>query len=65
MCGNRFEVDIGAGNVAFADILAHADIAGLEHGFVERDHPADAAVAIEKNYAAILPLWSNKVSVSA
>jgi sugar phosphate isomerase/epimerase len=54
---NRKEADIGEGDVAFGTIFAQAKQAGLQHGFVERDHPADARLSIERNYAAIQPLW--------
>lgn len=52
------EADIGTGSVPFEEIFAHAEVAGLKHGFVERDNAADPALAIEKNYAAIRPLWT-------
>lgn len=55
------ETDIGDGKVAFADILAHAKQAGLEHGFVERDHPADARLSIQRNYDSIHPLWQKQM----
>lgn len=58
---NRDEVDIGDGDVAFARILEHSSRAGLEHGFVERDHPAEARNSIKQNFDAILPLWSEYV----
>jgi sugar phosphate isomerase/epimerase len=58
----REETDIGAGNVAFAGILAQAEQAGLEHGFVERDHPADARVSIQHNFDSIDPLWAKHMS---
>jgi sugar phosphate isomerase/epimerase len=58
---NREEVDIGDGNVAFARILEHAGRAGLEHGFIERDHPADVQKSIKRNFDAILPLWTEFV----
>jgi sugar phosphate isomerase/epimerase len=58
---NRDEVDIGDGDVAFARILEHASRAGLEHGFIERDHPADVRNSIKQNFDAILPLWSEFV----
>jgi sugar phosphate isomerase/epimerase len=54
---NGDEADIGEGDVAFETIFAQAEQAGLKHGFVERDHPADARVSIERNFAAIQPLW--------
>jgi sugar phosphate isomerase/epimerase len=52
------EADIGTGDVAFARVFAHAKEAGIEHGFVERDHPADVRQSIRNNYAAIQPLWA-------
>jgi sugar phosphate isomerase/epimerase len=55
------ESDIGTGDVAFDTILAHAELAGIEHGFVERDHPADPAAALQKNYQAVWPIWSRYV----
>lgn len=55
---NREEVDIGEGDVDFARIFKHANQAGLEHGFVERDHAADARQSIESNYESIQPLWT-------
>lgn len=52
------EADIGSGDVAFARVFAHGEQAGLRHGFVERDHPADVRESIRNNYAAIQPLWT-------
>lgn len=51
------EVDIGTGDVPFDAILAHAKLAGIEHGFVERDHPTDPAAALRLNHDAIVPAW--------
>ena len=51
------EADIGSGGVAFEKIFAAAKQAGLQHGFVERDHPADARQSVERNFHAIQPLW--------
>lgn len=56
------EVDIGEGDVAFARVFAHAKQAGLRHGFVERDHPADVRQSVRQNYAAIQPLWTRYMS---
>lgn len=56
--GNGEEVDIGEGDVDFERIFQHAATAGLKHGFVERDHPADARASIRRNYEAVAPLWS-------
>jgi sugar phosphate isomerase/epimerase len=58
------EADIGAGGVAFDKILQHAGIAGIEHGFVERDNPHDPAAAIRRNHDAILPIWSRDLGRS-
>ncbi len=55
---NGEEVDIGDGDVDFGAVFAKAQSAGLRHGFVERDHPADARQSIRRNYETILPLWS-------
>ena len=52
------DADIGDGDVAFDDILAHVELAGVAHGFIERDQPADARRSIEKNYDAMSPIWS-------
>jgi len=52
------EADIGTGDVGFARVFAQAKQAGLEHGFVERDHPTDVGESLRKNYAAIQPLWT-------
>lgn len=51
------ESDIGTGSVDFDTILANANKAGLEHGFVERDHAADVRASVRRNYDSILPLW--------
>ena len=52
------DADIGDGDVAFDDILAYVKLAGVVHGFIERDKPADARRSIEKNYDAMSPVWS-------
>ena len=52
------EADIGSGDVAFARVFARAEQAGLEHGFIERDHPADVRASIRNNYVSIQPLWT-------
>lgn len=58
---NGNEADIGEGDVAFERIFAQAKQAGLKHGFVERDHPVDARQSIERNFAAIQPLWDRYI----
>jgi sugar phosphate isomerase/epimerase len=50
--------NIGTGIVDFDTILAHAGLAGLQHGFVEHDRPVDSAAAMRANHDAIRPLWS-------
>ena len=59
---NGEEANIGDGDVAFASIFAQAEKAGLEHGFVERDHPADARRSIRRNYDAIHALWAKHMA---
>ena len=56
------EADIGEGDVAFERIFASAKQAGLQHGFVERDHPADARESIRHNFEAISALWSEHMA---
>jgi sugar phosphate isomerase/epimerase len=56
------EVDIGDGDVDFRAIFTRAEQAGLRHGFVERDHPADPRASIRRNYETIQPLWSSTMS---
>src|SRR5690606_33093764 len=52
---NGEEADVGTGDVAFESIFAAAEQAGLEHGFVERDHPADAGASVRRNFEVIQP----------
>jgi sugar phosphate isomerase/epimerase len=50
-------VDVGDGAIDWANILAHADIGGIEYHFVEHDDPiapADRAVAKSYNYVKAL-----------
>ena len=58
------EVDIGTGSVDFERILAKAKLAGLRHGFVERDHAADPRLSIEHSFRAIQPVWSRSMAAS-
>jgi sugar phosphate isomerase/epimerase len=59
------EADIGAGDVAFADIFAHAELAGIRHGFVERDHATDVRYSIKHNFDAISPLWTSAMAADS
>ena len=59
---NGEEADVGDGDVAFERIFASAKQAGLQHGFVERDHPADARESIRRNFEAISALWSEHMA---
>jgi sugar phosphate isomerase/epimerase len=52
------EADIGTGVVDFDAILAHADTAGLKHGFIERDNAADPAASLRANHDAMRPIWT-------
>lgn len=56
----RGEVDIGEGDVPFESIFDHAQEAGLQHAFVERDRPADAQQSIRRNFDAATALWSRR-----
>lgn len=56
--GSGNEVDVGSGDVAFSKVFEHKAQAGLEHGFIERDHAADVRESIKQNHAAIQPLWN-------
>jgi len=58
------DANIGTGSVDFETILARAETAGLEHGFVERDYPEDSAESIRANYDAILPFWNRHMTAS-
>jgi sugar phosphate isomerase/epimerase len=62
---NGKEADIGAGDVAFADIFAYAKLAGVKHGFVERDHPTDVAYSVQHNFDAIAPLWTSAMATAS
>jgi sugar phosphate isomerase/epimerase len=59
---NGDEADIGEGDVAFERIFASAKQAGLQHGFIERDHPDDARQSIRRNFDAINAVWSEHMS---
>lgn len=59
------EADIGTGDVDFDTILAHAELAGLKHGFVERDNAADPVVSLRANHDAIRPMWSKYMAAAA
>jgi sugar phosphate isomerase/epimerase len=48
--GAQAMVDVGAGDIDFARILAHAGTAGLRHAFVEHDNPADPMESIRTGY---------------
>ncbi len=51
------DADIGTGSVDFERAFAHADLAGLKHGFIERDNAVDPRGSVSSNYDAILPYW--------
>jgi len=43
-------VDVGAGDIDFATLLAHSDQAGLKYFFVEHDEPGDPLASIAASY---------------
>jgi len=45
--------DVGDGTIDFSRIYKAARVAGLEHGFVEHDSPANAEKTIRRGYAAM------------
>lgn len=49
-------VDVGAGVIDFAEILAQSERAGLEHFYVEHDNPADPADSIRRSYLHLADL---------
>ena len=49
-------VSVGAGEIDFASIFAHAQTAGLEHYFVEHDNPEDPLASIEAGYRHLAAL---------
>lgn len=59
------EADIGTGDVDFETIFRHAKAAGVKHGFVERDHPADVHYSVKHNFDAIAPLWNTYMNSAA
>lgn len=56
------ETDIGEGDVPFAVIFKYLHVAGVKHGFIERDNAKDIRYSLQKNYNAIEPLWSSHLS---
>ena len=52
------ESDIGDGDVPFESIFEYLELAGVRHGFVERDNSTDIHHSIKHNFDAIMPLWS-------
>lgn len=45
--------DVGKGTINFDDIFANADLAGIEHKFVERDRTDDLVETIKQGYLAV------------
>lgn len=39
-------VDVGSGDINFAEIFSHADTAGIEHFFVEHDRPGNGLASV-------------------
>jgi sugar phosphate isomerase/epimerase len=59
------EADIGTGEVDFDAVLAHADLAGLKHGFVERDNAVDPAGSLQVSHDAMRPIWTKYMAATA
>lgn len=53
------EADVGDGDVPFASIFEYLDIAGVKHGFIERDNSKDINYSLQHNFDAIAPLWTS------
>lgn len=49
--------DVGKGTIDFAAIFAQAELAGVEHKFVERDQTPDRIKTIEQGYQAMTALY--------
>jgi sugar phosphate isomerase/epimerase len=54
--GVETQADVGAGDIPFGDIFAHAGKAGLRHYFVEHDDPADPLGSIRSSYTHLRQL---------
>jgi sugar phosphate isomerase/epimerase len=50
MAADGSMVDVGAGEMDWAGIFAHADTAGIRHYFVEHDEPADPLSSVRNSY---------------
>jgi sugar phosphate isomerase/epimerase len=50
-------VDVGDGEIDFPALLEYRDKAGLRHGFVEHDHPADALQSAERSFEFLVDKW--------
>ena len=46
--------EVGSGTIAFGQVLTAARSAGVEHFYVEHDHPADALVSIKTSFSALV-----------
>lgn len=53
-------VDVGAGVIDFATILAEAEAQGLMHAFVEHDRPGDAVESVRRSYAHLRSLGGSQ-----
>ena len=49
--GNEQEmVEVGKGQIDFAQLFAHSKQAGMEHYFVEHDNPGDSIASVTTSY---------------
>jgi sugar phosphate isomerase/epimerase len=56
IAGSPRMVSVGEGEIDFARIFAHAELAGMRHFFVEHDNPADALASIRAAHAHLRQL---------
>jgi sugar phosphate isomerase/epimerase len=49
-------VEVGMGEIDFAEVFAHAEQAGVRHTFVEHDAPWDPLLSIRYSYQHLAPL---------
>lgn len=49
--------DVGDGDIDFPTLFKHRDKAGLQHGFVEHDHPEDAFRTARRSFEYLADKW--------
>ncbi len=51
--GDGSMVDVGRGEINFAELFSYADVAGFEHYFIEHDNPDDGINSIAYSYNSL------------